>query len=139
MEGKETFAYKFMLSLFMEDINYFRAKHVKSWLRRIKYDRTVYDSQVHNLILKPLMEKGFITKGVDGYSVVPGSKVRLDDLKAKKPGPKPIEDATKVPEPPAMGVDVLDGLDVDNISTEEKDEWDTYIAKKLKSDTQEKP
>lgn len=133
MEGKETFRYKFMKSLIQEDIKFFRAKHVKNWLRRVKYDKRVYDAQVHNTIIKPLLEDGFITRGDGGYYIVEETKHNLDCLRSKRTGPKPMKDATKIPEPITVTLTEIEK----ETPEEEKDEWDQYIARKLKSDTKE--
>ena len=137
MEGQETYRYRFMKSLIQEDIQFFRAKHVKNWLGRIKYDRKVYDAQVYNSIINPLIKQGFIRKEPDGYYVEDDVVAKLDTLLRHKSGPKPIEDPLKIPPPFKLDDEALarvTEMDLDSPEEDDNDAWNKYIARKLKED-----
>ena len=133
MEGSETYAYRFLKHCMENSIFAFRAKDVKVWLKAIKFDKTVYDTQVHQLILKPLTERGYITKAKKSYEVDITSLEYLEELRRKKSGPhpepkQPKNSLTDIPANAVMS---------ETHQEEDHDEWDAYVASQLKKSVKE--
>lgn len=135
--GKQTFRYKFMRTVIMNDMKSFRAKHVKEWLRIVKPGEHVYDAQVHRNIIDPLLKEGFITKGEGCYLVVEEMLSSVEHLRRKKSGPikgekpKVYDVLFKLPE------EVVETIEMETELDEHADDFDKYLAKKLKNKTRE--
>jgi hypothetical protein len=124
------------MSLIKEDIKEFRAKHCKEWLKLVHYTSKVHDAQVHNLILNPLLAEGFIHRQHDGYIVADDAHKRVEKLRRKRSGPKPIPTIEKFKKLAETRKPLIEPPTPDEKEEADKDEWDTYISKKLKKSIQ---
>ena len=130
VEGSETYAYRFLKHCMETRTMTFRAKDVKAWLRALRYDKTIYDAQVHNLILIPLVDRGYITKtNKKRYEVNNAALIHIEELRRKKSGPTKEED--QLLDIPA------NAIMPETHKEEDHDEWDAYVASQLKKSAKE--
>ena len=135
MEGKTTYKYRFLRSLLENKITSFRAKHVLAWLKQVNYGNPVYAASAYTNIINPLLHMGYLRKDDRGsYSLTDKAYSNLENLRHKKTGPKykqSIDEIEQIMNLPNVR-EIFVSIPEDPQEAKERNEWDNYVAKKLK-------
>ena len=135
--AKQTFKYRFVKSLIENGIKTFRMKHVLAWHKMANYDKRTFTYQAYQNIINPLLKAEFITRESTGkYKLIDDAAIRLEELRARKTGKKP--DAEEDVVVMKLGLPKVNPIFITIQEDEkERDEWDTYISKKMKRNSKD--
>ena len=126
----ETMRYRFIKLLLEHNITQFRARDVYAWLSQHHRLGKAYPVQAYDYVLNPLLKERLIVRLDLGlYATTPEAPALVGAIKRKATSDKKEYDKIQaIVNPPADPAETMS----DELSQREEDEWDAYIAAKIK-------
>lgn len=136
IRSERTLRYRFVRSLMANEVKEFRAKHVMQWLRMHKASHRAFSSEVYSYVINPLIEERIITKVAKGMYQFTAEAPKLLELIRRDSYEDKLkeilDDTAKQLGIPELMHEIEQEAEGE-ADIKENEEWENYIAKKIKN------